>query len=116
MSAALPVDPESSCFIATLIAGGAGALGSTILVLCVSVIIHIAVYQCVYKPRLRKSRTVLAADDVHQKRDSNDKNTAPAEHEYTVIYEVIGERVSTAGMDVEMKCNEVYGLVEPSEN
>ena len=117
----LPMDPENSCFFATLIAGGAGALGSTILVLCVSVIIHVAVYQCVYKPRLKRSRAVLAnaIDDLYKKADSNNISTLAAEHEYSFIYEVIGERASTAGasMEVEMKRNEIYGLVgEPSES
>ena len=115
----LPVDPENSCFFATLIAGGAGALGSAILVLCVSVIIHVAVYRCVYKPRLKRSRAVLAnaIDDLYKKADSNNISTLAAEHEYSFIYEAIGERASTTGMEVEMKRNEIYGLIgEPSES
>ena len=113
LSAALPVDPGSSCFFTALIVGGASALGSTTFMLCASVIVHVAVYQCVYKPRLRRHMPVGATDGVRQKSDSNDNSTMPAgEHEYTVIYEVIGERVSTAVMEVEMKHNEVYGLAE----
>ena len=109
---ALPVDPEISCFSTALIAGGASGLGSAVLVLCVSVIIHVTVYQCAYKPRLR-SRAVF--DGVNQK-DDDRTTVSPAEHEYTVIYEVIGEGVNTADMALEMKHNEVYGLAEPTEN
>ena len=117
-SVTLSVDPENSCFFAALIAGGAGALGSAILVLCVSVTIHVAVYRCVYKPRLRRSRAVLAnaIDDLNKKADRSNIGTVAAEHEYAFIYEVVGERASTAGMEIEMKHNEIYGLVEPSES
>ena len=114
LSVVLPVDPENSCFFTALISGGASALGSTIFVLCVSVIIHVAVYQCVYKPRmLRRSRAVF--DGVQHKGDNNN-STVPAEHEYTVIYEVIGEGVNVADMELKMNHNEVYGLAELTEN
>ena len=110
------MDTESSCFFSALIAGGASALGSTILVLCISVIIHVAVYQCVYKPRLRRSRAVF---DGIQKNDDNcyNKSTVPAdhEHEYTVIYEAIGEGVNTTDMELKMNRNEVYGLAASTE-
>ena len=107
------MDPENSCFFTALIAGGASALGSAILVLRVSVMIHVTVYQCVYKPRMRRSRAVF--DGVEHKGDNN-KSTVPAEHEYTVIYEIIGEGVNTADMELEMNRNEVYGLAELTEN
>ena len=43
----LPVDHESACFFTALIAGGTSALGSIVIVLCISVVIHVTVYQCV---------------------------------------------------------------------
>ena len=109
------MDPENSCFFTALTAGGASALGSTILMLCISVIIHVTVYQCVYKPRMRRSRAVFDGVDLEQKGDNN-KSTVPGEHEYTVIYEVIGEGVNAADMELKMNHNEVYGLAELTEN
>ena len=104
----LPMDPENSCLFTALITGGASAFGSALLVLCISVIIHITVYQCVYKPRLR-SQAML--ESVCQ---SDNSSTAHCGHEYAAIYEVIGERVNNT--ELEMKQNEVYGLAKPTEN
>ena len=103
----LPMDTENSCLFTVLITGGASAFGSAVIVLCISVVIHITVYQCVYKPRLR-SRAML--EGVCQKDYSS---TAHCGHEYAAIYEVIGERVNNS--ELEMKHNEVYGLAEPTE-
>ena len=104
----LPTDPQNSCLSTALITGGASAFGSVVFLLCISVIIHITVYQCVYKPRLR-SQAML--EGVCQ---NDNSSTAHCGHEYAAIYEVIGERVNNT--ELEMKQNEVYGLAKPTEN
>lgn len=86
--------------------GVVSAVAAALLVASISVTIHIAVYQCVYKPRLRFLTQIVerVASGMHQKDDV-------AGHDYATIYDVIGQR---DGTDLKMNQNEVYGLAEPN--
>ena len=72
-----------------------------LLMLIISVAIHITVYQCVYKPKLRSFTAVTGRDhDWSEKEDDTRGGDA-------IVYDVVDERVGTA---VEMKENEAYSV------
>ena len=64
--------------------------------------IHIAVYLCLYKPRLR-SFTVTKGG-TYQRDDVTGAGGGDA-----IVYDVVDERVGTA---LEMKQNEAYGIAK----
>ena len=71
-----------------------------LLMLIISVVIHITVYQCVYKPKLRSFTAVAVRDHNRSEREDNTRGG-----DDTIVYDVVNERVGTA---VEMKENEAY--------
>ena len=82
-------------------AGVVSAIITGLLVASISVVIHITVYQCVYKPKLKSSAGVSGegwTDDVNRCGDA-------------IVYDVVNERVETS---LEMEHNEAYGLTRSS--
>ena len=63
--------------------------------------IHIAVYQCLYKPRLRSA---VAQGGTDQRDDVTGAGGGDA-----IVYDVVDERVGTA---LAMKQNEAYGTAK----
>ena len=96
----------SYSFMVLTMTGVVSAVAAALLVASISVTIHIAVYQCVYKPRLRFLTQIVerVASGVHQKDDVTG-------HDYATIYDDISQR---DGTDLKMNQNEVYGLAEPN--
>ena len=91
---------DSQCAIIALRTGVVSVIVTGLLVASISVAIHIAVYHCVYKPKLRSSAEISGSslkDDVDGCGESGD----------TIVYDVVNERVETA---LEIKQNEAYSL------
>ena len=86
------------CTVTALTVGVVSAVITALLVAGISMAIHIAVYQCLYKPRLRSSTVTQGGTD--QRDDVTGGGDA-------IVYDVVDERVGTA---LEMKQNEAYGL------
>ena len=88
---------DSQCAIIALRTGVVSVIVTGLLVASISVAIHIAVYHCVYKTKLRSSAEISGSglkDDVNGCGDA-------------IVYDVVNERVQTA---LEMNQNEAYGL------
>ena len=81
------------------------AVVTAFLVAVISVSVHIAVYQCFYKPRLMRSSPV-----VQDGSDQTDNvTTAGGGVGDAIVYDVVNEREGTV---LEIRQNEVYGLVQ----
>ena len=67
----------------------------------ISFAIHIAVYQCFYKPRLRSSTSTSVGGDSHNQREGVTGS------EDGIVYDAVNESVGTT---LEMKENEAYSF------
>ena len=76
---------DSQCTTVVLTAGVIGAIVTGLLVATISVAIHIAVHQCVCKPKLRCTARVIGSGS------SGDVSR----HSDVVVYDVVYERVET---------------------
>ena len=92
------------CTVTAITTGVVSATTTTLVVACMSLTIQIAVYQCVYKPRLR-SFTATASGRGHslQREDATG-------YVDSVAYDVVGERCMETTM--EMKRNDAYFVGE----
>ena len=90
-----------SCTTPAAIAGVISVVTTILLMLIISVVIHITVYRCVYKPKLRSFRAVTAGDHDQSEREDVTRGGD------AIVYDVVDERVGTA---VEMKENEAYSV------
>ena len=113
----------------TAIATTTGVVSAIIMALVVGGIclaIHIAAYQCFYKPRLRSSTSTAVGghDESHSQREG------VTESGDAIVYEVVDERVAAPAVlemreneaysadkrvgGLEMKQNEAYGVARPT--
>ena len=86
-----------SCRVTAITVGVVSTVVTALLVAVISVAVHIAVYQCFYKPRLIKSSPVV--------------QDGPGQTGDAIVYDVVKEREGTV-QDLEMRQNEAYGLVK----
>ena len=67
----------------------------------ISFVIHIAVYQCFYKPRLRSFTSTAVGGESHDQREGVTGS------EDGIVYDVVNESVGTT---LEMKENKAYSV------
>ena len=96
-----------SCTGTAVTVGVVSTIVTALLVAIISVALHIAVYQCFYKPRLMRSSPVVQ-DGPDQ---TDDVTTAGGGAGDAIVYDVVKQR---EGNVFEMRQNEVYGLVQPN--
>ena len=96
-----------SCTGTAVTVGVVSTIVTALLVAVISVALHIAVYQCFYKPRLMRSSPVVQ-DGPDQ---TDDVTTAGGRGGDAIVYDVVKQR---EGNVFEMRQNEVYGLVQPN--
>jgi hypothetical protein len=98
----------SQCTAIATITGVISAIVTALLVAGICLTIHIAVYLCFYKPRLRSSTSTAVGghDESHYQREGV---TGSGD---AIVYEVVNERprVGAALEMTEMKENEAYGV------
>ena len=90
---------DKACTLTTLTVGVVSAVITALLVAGMSVVIHIAVYQCLYKPRLKSA---VAQGGTYQRGDVTGGGDA-------IVYDVIDERVGTG---LKIKQSEAYGITK----
>ena len=115
------------CTVPALTAGVVSTVITALLVAGISVAIHIAVYQCLYKPRLRsevqnvsgyKGGRNTGIKDGSCCKGSQENSCKSDEdnsgHDYAVIYEVVGAKAkgSSDNNIMTMTSNQVYGLTD----
>ena len=89
----------SQCAITAITTGAVSVILTAVLVAGISFAIHIAVYQCFYKPKLMPMATAVGGESHNQ--------ITRNESEDGIVYDVIDERVGTT---LEMKENEAYSV------
>ena len=95
-----------SCTDTAVTVGVVSAVVTALLVAVISVAVHIAVYKFFYKPRhMRSSPVVKDGPD-----QTDDVTTTGGRGGDAIVYDVVKER---EGNVLEMRQNEVYGLVKP---
>ena len=90
-----------SCTTTALIIGVISVVTTILLMLIISVVVHITVYQCVYKPKVKSFRAVTVRD--HDRTEKEDVTRGGD----AIVYDVVDKRV---GIALEMKENEAYSV------
>ena len=93
-----------SCTATALTTSLISVIITAFLVTGISVIVHIAVYLCFYKPRLKSSATACTCGACTGQTD----DVVGSGGSDAIVYDVVDERIGTAAL--EMKENEAYSV------
>ena len=116
-----------SCTTTVLTTGLISVIITALLVAGISVIVHIAMFQCVYEPKMKTNATVGCAghtDDVggslvpRPSRHSQEKSIMGtrlvSKGGDTTVYDNVDKGIKTAALEMKETFNEAYGLVTRS--
>ena len=93
----------SQCAVTAITTGAVSVILTTLLVAGIAFAIHIAVYQCFYKPKLMLTTATAVGSESHNQIMRDDVTGS----EDGIVYDVVDERVGTT---LEMKENEAYSV------